>query len=237
MDHKIYRPKKLSLEEIKSGCVFIHKGDEDEIGICVMNEELRQGMQVIEQTGPSITFFGSARTKEDDPFYKTARSLGSRVVKELDHAVVTGGGPGIMEAGNRGAYEAGGKSVGFTIKLPFEQETSPYLTIDAPFYYFFTRKAALMMAADAYLVFPGGFGTLDEVFGVLTLIQTRKHNNVPVIFVGVDFWTPLIDFIKSKMRDEEKTISLEDMDLFHILDNEDKIIDVLKNAPHRHDTK
>lgn len=235
MSKEIYRPKKLTLDEIRDGCVYIHKGDEDEIGICVMNEELRQGMDMIEQIGPSITFFGSARTESDDPYYQKAVRLANRIVTELNHAVVTGGGPGIMDAANKGAYEAGGPSVGFTIKLPMEQTTSPYVTHESPFYYFFTRKTALTLSADAYLVFPGGFGTLDEVAEVLTLMQTQKLEDVPIIFVGKDFWQPLVDFFTTKMLKEYATISPEDMNLFHVLDDEDEIIKILHETPHRHE--
>lgn len=228
-----FRPKKLTIEEIRNGCVYANKGNEDEIRICAMDEEFRQGMDAIKETGRAVTFFGSARTPISDPYYQKAKKLAERVVRETSCAVVTGGGPGIMGGANEGAYKAGGESVGFTIKLPMEQTSNPFLTHEVPFYYFFTRKVSMTFAADAFLVFPGGFGTMDEVFEVLTLVQTKKMEKVPIIFVGVDFWKPLMKFIEDSMRDKEKTISPEDMDLFTVTDDEDLIIELIKKAPTR----
>lgn len=228
-----YRPKKLTIQEIREGCVYSHKGDEDEVRLCAMEEEFRQGMDTIAEIGKAVTFFGSARTKPTDPFYLKAKRIAERIVKETGCAVVTGGGPGVMGAGNEGAYKAGGESVGFTIKLPMEQTTNPFVTIEAPFYYFFTRKVSMTFAADAFVVFPGGFGTLDEAFEVLTLIQTGKMAHMPFIFVGVDFWSPLMEFLQTSMRDKEKTISPEDLDLFTLTDDEDLIIQMIKEAPKR----
>ncbi len=233
MSEEIFRPKKLTIEEIREGCIYANKGNEKEVRICAMDEEFRQGMNTIEETGRAVTFFGSARTPIDDPYYQKAKRLAERIAKETNFAVVTGGGPGIMGAGNEGAYKAGGESIGFTIKLPMEQSTNPFVTHEVPFYYFFTRKVSMTFAADAFLAFPGGFGTIDEISEVLTLIQTGKMEKMPIILVGVEFWTPLVDFFRKTMLEQYKTISPEDMDLFMVTDDEDLIIDTIKKAPVR----
>ena len=146
--------------------------------------------------------------------------------------VVTGGGPGIMEAANKGAFEAKGKSLGLTIKLPQEQTTNPYITNEVSFNYFFSRKVCLSFSAEAYLFFPGGFGTLDELFEILTLVQTRKIEKVPIILVGNDYWTALDAFIKEHLLSKEM-IDSEDITLYSISENEDEIIEIIRNAPVR----
>lgn len=226
-----FRPKKLSVEDIRSGCLRLSDGDGVETQVCVAAEELRQGLDIISAIEKSVTFFGSARTPEDDEYYQKAQRLGKRVA-ELGYAVVTGGGPGIMEAANRGASEVpGAKSIGMTITLPFEQKTSPYVNEEIPFYYFFTRKVGLTYSSEAYLGFPGGFGTMDEIFEVLTLIQTQKIESIPVILIGgKDFWQPLVHFIDEILKKEFKTISEEDTQLYVVTDDEDEIIDIIKRA-------
>lgn len=233
---KLYRPRKLTTAEIREGCINISNGDETETRVCVINEEFRQGMEVIKTYEKSVSFFGSARTKEGDEHYEQARRIGKRIATELDdYTVVTGGGPGIMEAGSRGAFEAGGRTVGFTITLPMEQVSNPYLTEEVPFYFFFTRKVALAYSAEAYLFFPGGYGTMDELFELLTLIQTEKISNVPVLLIGSEYWKPLDAFIKQVLRDSHKTISPGDVDLYKITDNEDEVIEIIKNVPVKRD--
>jgi uncharacterized protein (TIGR00730 family) len=179
-----------------------------------------------------VTFFGSARTDENDSNYRKARSLANRIVKELNYAILTGGGPGIMEAGNRGAHEAGGKSAGLTIELPHEQLSNKYLTDEIRFHYFFSRKVCLSFAAEAYVFFPGGFGTLDEFSEILTLVQTGKIERVPIILVGRAYWKNLEHFFKESMI-QNKMIEEDDLSLFTITDDEDEIIDIIKNAPIR----
>lgn len=228
---KLYRPRKLSPDEIRDGCINLAQGDETEVRICVINEEFRQGFDFIKTYQKSVTFWGSARTKPGDEHYEQAHRLGYRIVKELGYAVVTGGGPGIMQAGNQGAKEAKGRSIGFTIRLPHEQVSNPYLTDEIPFYFFFSRKVAMAYSAEAYMYFPGGFGTLDELFEILTLIQTEKISPVPVILVGKDFWKPLDSFIKKTLLKEHGTISPEDVNLYTITDDEDLIIDIIRKAP------
>jgi uncharacterized protein (TIGR00730 family) len=200
----------------------------------VINKELSDGFQYIHNYDRSVTFFGSARSHSDDLYYQIAERLAGRVAKELpNYVVVTGGGPGIMEAANKGAFEAGGKSIGFSIELPHEQHDNKYLTGKLDFNFFFSRKTIMSFAAEAYVFFPGGFGTMDELFEVLTLVQTGKIEKIPLILVGKEYWTPFVNFLKTEMLDHHKTIEAEDLNLFTITDDEDEIFEIIKNAPIR----
>jgi len=209
-----------------------HLTDKEKIDtIC---KELADGFQYIHNYDRSVTFFGSARSKSDDIFYQMAERLAGRIAKELiNYVVVTGGGPGIMEAANKGAFEAGGKSVGFTIELPHEQRDNKYLTGKVDFNFFFSRKIIMSFCAEAYLFFPGGFGTFDEFFEVLTLVQTGKIEKVPIVLVGEEFWRPLDDMIRREMLGHHRTIEAEDIALYTITDDENKIFEIIKNAPVR----
>ena len=166
--------------------------------------------------GPAVTIFGSARTKPGTTYYEMAREMGAECAK-LGFTVITGGGPGIMEAGNRGAYEAGGRSIGINIELPFEQHENPYVDRSVNMYYFFTRKTILVKYSYAFIVMPGGAGTLDEMFETMTLIQTRKIRNFPIILMGKDYWQPLMDFVYRMA--EEGTISPDDPELIFFTDD------------------
>lgn len=232
IDKRPFRPKKLTTDDIRAGCITLYGKDETETEICVINEEMRQGLEFMDTVSKSITIFGSARTPEGDKYYEKARRIAYRAATELGCAMVTGGGPGIMEAGNRGAYEANGRSIGMNIVLPHEQVTNPYLTDSLPFYFFFTRKTAMQYASEVYLFFPGGFGTLDELFGAITLVQTKKIAHVPMILVGEAFWAPMQDFIKTTLL-EQGMISPEDLDLYTITDDEDKIMEIISKAEKR----
>ncbi len=235
---KSFRPKKLSIEEIKNGCIYVYGEDHTESQICVMNEEFRQGFEIVKRNkdgNKSVTFWGSARLPIDNEYYQKALRLGRRLAGELNCMIVTGGGPGIMEAGNRGAYEMGKPSLGLTINLPTEQFTNQYVTEEIPFYFFFTRKTLMAYSAEAYLYFPGGFGTLDELFEILTLVQTGKISRLPIVLVGKKFWEPLDQFIKQTLLVENKTISEGDLELYKILDDEDEIVKIVNNAPMRND--
>ncbi|HET8575262.1 MAG TPA: TIGR00730 family Rossman fold protein [Candidatus Paceibacterota bacterium] len=194
--------------------------------------EFTHGFEFLEGLERTITFFGSARFKPDNPHYKMARELGQRV-SEYGFGVVTGGGPGIMEAGNRGAYETNGESLGLNIHLPYEQATNPYVNRKMEFEYFFCRKVLMSYAAEAYVFFPGGFGTLDEFFEMLTLIQTHKIEKVPVICMGKDFWDPMQRFIKKYLYEENKAIDEEDMELYTITDDIEEALDIIRVAPIR----
>lgn len=197
-----------------------------------ISREFSQGFAFLERYPRSVTFFGSTRFREDDPYYVKARDLAARISTELDYAVASGGGPGIMEAANRGALEVGGKSIGLTIRLPREQVKNGYLSEHVDFYYFFSRKVCLLYSAEAFIFFPGGYGTLDEFFEVVTLLQTRKIPPVPVILVGSDFWNKTLTFMQENLLGRG-TIDQEDLLLFKITDNEEEILDIIRNAPVR----
>lgn len=199
----------------------------------VSGDEFDKGYNLIKKYPRSVSILGSARFGENSPYYKKAQSLASRIVKELGYAVVTGGGPGIMEAANKGAFLADGASLGFVIKLSHEQSVNKYLTEYVEFEYFFSRKTLLFFAAETYIYFPGGFGTFDELLEILTLIQTKKINKTPVILVGKEFWQPFLDLFKQKLSIEYNTINPEDTELCKIVDSEDEIIEIIKNAPYR----
>lgn len=196
-----------------------------------VTKEFRDGFAELRKYPKSVSFFGSSRSTPQSPHYRAAHELASRIVKETGYSVITGGGPGIMAAANLGAQEAGGNSVGFTINLPHEQHTNPYTTASIQANYFFTRKTMLTFAAEVYVFFPGGFGTFDELFGILTLIQTQKIPRVPIVLMGKDFWTPLKDFIKLHMLERHHSISADDLDLFVITDSTDKVLEIIKTAP------
>ncbi len=177
---------------------------------------------------PAVTIYGSARTPVDHPWYKMTEELAARLVRE-GFGVVTGGGPGIMEAANKGAYEAGGISVGLNIALPHEQDPNPYVNMSLQFKYFFVRKVMFMKYSMAFICMPGGFGSLDELFESLTLIQTQRIKPFPVILVGSKFWSGLIDWIKEQFL-ANGTISEEDLDLINIIDDPQEVVDFIKRS-------
>lgn len=181
--------------------------------------EFVEGYERMAKIGPCISVFGSARTKPDNKYYQLAVDV-SRLLAEGGYGVITGGGPGIMEAGNKGAQEGGGKSVGLNIDLPFEQNHNPYIDPEhnLEFDYFFVRKVMFVKYAQGFVVLPGGFGTLDELFEALTLIQTKKINNRPVVLIGREYWTGLMDWLKTSMLEMESNISPKDLDLIQIVD-------------------
>ena len=179
--------------------------------------EFVEGFDALAAVGPAVTVFGSARTDPRHRYYTLARELGQMLAKQ-GYAVITGGGPGIMEAANRGAQEGDGLSVGCNIELPMEQGINAYCDLGVEFRYFFARKTMFVKYADAFVIFPGGYGTLDELFEALTLIQTKKVQNFPVILMGADYWAGMIDWIKGTLL-AEATISPEDVDLLRITDD------------------
>jgi uncharacterized protein (TIGR00730 family) len=182
-----------------------------------ITRELFRGFRALAFVGPCVTVFGSARFPPDHPYYKLACDLGSELAR-AGFTVMTGGGPGIMEAANRGAKLAGGISIGCNIQLPKEQHENPYLDRFVTFRYFFVRKLMLVKYSYAFIALPGGFGTLDELFETLTLIQTKKLRGFPVVLMGKEFWEPLLTFMKSRLL-REKTIEATDMDLFLVTDS------------------
>jgi len=211
---------------------LLEMGEASKKRVALIAKEFTNGFEFVKNYPRSVTFFGSARTKEGDPYYEKARALASRIVKELHYSVMTGGGPGIMEAANRGAFESDGNSLGLTIDLPHEQLDNQYLTDKEDFHYFFSRKVCLSFSAEAYVYFPGGFGTLDEFLEILTLIQTNKIPKAPIILVGVSFWNPVEQLFRDILI-KNKTISEEDLSLYTITDDEDEMMEIIKAAPIR----
>ena len=181
--------------------------------------EFVDGFEKLAKIGPCVSIFGSARTKNENPYYKLAEDC-ARLLTERGYGVISGGGPGIMEAANKGAYQAGGKSVGLNIDLPFEQFHNKYIDRDKllEFDYFFVRKVMFMKYSQGFIILPGGFGTLDEMFEALTLIQTGKIARFPIVLVGSSYWTGLMDWVKQTMLLQESNIHEEDLNLFRIVD-------------------
>ena len=192
--------------------------------------EFVEGYERLSAIGPCISIFGSARTIEDNEYYKLAEDISSEIVNR-GYGVISGGGLGIMEAANKGANKKKGKSVGLCINLPFEDTHNKFIDKDKQlnFDYFFVRKVMFVKYAQGFVVMPGGFGTLDEFFEAVTLVQTYKAERFPIILVGSKFWKGLIDWIKNTLLTEHKNISKEDLDLFYVVDTKDEVIDVLEN--------
>lgn len=192
--------------------------------------EFVNGYEKLSQIGPCVSVFGSARTKPDHKYYKLAEEVTRKIVAS-GYGIITGGGPGIMEAGNKGAHLAGGTSVGLNIDLPFEQHDNPYIDSDKNlnFDYFFVRKVMFVKYAQGFVVLPGGFGTLDELFEALTLIQTHKIGRFPIILVGSEFWGGLVDWIKETLLEKAGNISHDDLNLFSVVDTAEEVCDVLNS--------
>ena len=199
--------------------------------------EFVEGFEKMGVHNPCISIFGSARTPNTHNNYKLASEIAQRIV-DLGFGIITGGGPGIMEAANKGAQEAGGASVGLTIDLPFEENHNKYIDKDRiiNFDYFFVRKVMFVKYAQAFVVLPGGFGTLDELMEAITLIQTSKIKKIPIILVGTSFWSGLIDWLKQTLLAQNNTISEGDLDLFSCVDTADEVIDLLKHYYSETDT-
>ena len=189
--------------------------------------EFVSGFEKMSAIGPCVSIFGSARTKEGDPYYELATRI-AKSISEAGYGIITGGGPGIMEAGNRGAHLAGGTSVGLNIDLPFEQHDNPYIDADKSldFDYFFVRKVMFVKYSQGFVVMPGGFGTLDELFEAITLIQTNKIEKFPIILVGTDFWEGLFEWVKNIMLNKGN-ISANDLDLIQLVDTEEQVVEII----------
>jgi len=190
--------------------------------------EFVDGIEALSKLPYAVTIFGSARAKPGDEYYEMARKLASRLVKE-GYAVITGGGPGIMEASNKGALEAGGPSAGLNIELPFEQKPNNYTDVQLSFRYFFVRKVMFIKYAIGYIIFPGGFGTMDELFEALTLIQTEKVKPFPVVMLGKKYWNGLLEWIDNTMLKDNK-ITPDDKAIIQATDSIDEVINIIKNS-------
>ncbi len=188
--------------------------------------ELVEGFEKLARIGPCVSVFGSARTHHNDKYYKLAEDIAFKLTQQ-GYGVITGGGPGIMEAANRGANRGHGKSVGINIDLPFEQRPNPYIDADKliTFDHFFVRKVMFMKYAQGFIVLPGGFGTFDELFEAMTLIQTRKIGKFPIVLVGIKYWSGLLTWMKEQMLEEEENIAPGDLDIFKLVDTADEAVD------------
>ncbi|HSO28988.1 MAG TPA: TIGR00730 family Rossman fold protein [Candidatus Sulfomarinibacteraceae bacterium] len=193
--------------------------------------EFVEGFDALAELGPAITVFGSARIGRESPIYSKAREIGYRLAKE-GYAIITGGGPGAMEAANRGCQEGGGISVGCNIELPHEQDINPYVDLSVEFRYFFARKTMFVKYADGFVILPGGFGTMDELFEALTLIQTGKVRHFPIILVGSAFYGGLLDWIRSRLL-ADGMIDAGDLDLIAVTDDPAEVIEIVKRAARR----
>jgi len=198
--------------------------------------EFVYGYEHMSEIGPCVSIFGSARMKPEDHYYELSVKVAQKIVDQ-GYGVITGGGPGIMEAANKGAHQGGGTSVGLNIELPFEQHDNPFIDRDKnlQFDYFFVRKVMFVKYSQGFVVMPGGFGTMDELFEAITLIQTHKIDKFPIILVGTDYWSGLIDWIKQVMVEKFHTVSEIDLELIHLIDHEDEAIDILDKFYNKYD--
>ena len=211
--------KQKSWHEIRSN---------DSWAIFKVMSEFVNGYESMGRMGPCVSIFGSARTKPEDKYYQLAEEIAERITR-AGYGIITGGGPGIMEAGNKGASQGGGPSVGLNIELPFEQHFNPYIDHDknVNFDYFFVRKVMFVRYSQGFVVMPGGFGTLDEMFEALTLIQTKKIAKFPIILVGSEFWGGLVDWITKVLIEQNKNASPEDMNLIKVVDTSEEVVNII----------
>ena len=220
MDKKLERTfKQKTWNEIKT---------RDAWQIFKVMSEFVEGFEKMGRIGPCVSIFGSARTQADDPVYLLAEEIAYKIT-EKGYGVISGGGPGVMEAANKGAHKGGGTSVGLNIELPFEQHFNPYIDNDKNlnFDYFFVRKVMFVKYSQGFVVMPGGFGTLDELFEAVTLIQTNKIDKFPIILVGKEFWSGLVEWVKNTLLDKAKNVSPEDMHLITVVDTADEAVSII----------
>ncbi|KKP91398.1 MAG: hypothetical protein US04_C0001G0434 [Candidatus Nomurabacteria bacterium GW2011_GWD2_36_14] len=223
-----YEPRHITTDDIKNGCITLTGGDGEETKLCMIQEEFREGIDTVKVLGPSVTFYGSARLKPDHPEYQKVYNLAYRIAKELGDVIITGGGGGIMEAANKGAYDAKVESIGMTIRLPREQATNPYVTKELPFHFFFARQVSMQYTTEAVVYCAGGTGTMYEFFEMLTHLQTGKVGPIPMILYGTEFWTPIKKILEEQFVEKYKTISASDLERFIITDDEDQILEIIK---------
>jgi uncharacterized protein (TIGR00730 family) len=222
----VHRPRTTDEEILGAQAPLIATERTESERLTRIHDELARGFDALTDIKRGVSIFGSARTSRDDPTYAEARTIG-RALGEAGFAVITGGGPGIMEAANRGARDAGACSVGLNIELPFEQGANPYQDIGLTFHFFFTRKVMFVRYATGFVVFPGGFGTLDELFEALVLIQTHKIREFPVVLVGSEWWSGLIDWARERLADEAM-IAAGDLELLRCTDDPDEVVSIIQ---------
>ena len=225
-------PIRLRGDQVKSGTtdqrLLDSRGPSDWVHtdpwrVLRIQSEFVEGFGALAELGPAVSIFGSARTKPDDPMYESARRIAEKLCGE-GYAVITGGGPGVMEAANQGAHECGGVSVGLGIELPHEQGMNEFVDLGINFRYFFVRKTMFVKYAQGYVVMPGGFGTMDELFEALTLVQTQKITSFPIVLFGTEYWGGLVDWLRNTMVADGK-VGAEDIDMLHITDDVDEAVD------------
>lgn len=229
-DEKIYEKfQQKDWNEIKTN---------DSWAVFKIMSEMVNGFETMAKIGPCVSIFGSARTAPGTKYYKLAEEIAFKLTQS-GFGVITGGGPGIMEAGNKGANKGKGTSVGLNIDLPFEQNNNPWIDHDknVNFDYFFVRKVIFVKYSQGFVVMPGGFGTLDELFEAITLIQTKKIGRFPIVLVGKSYWSGLLDWIKERLLEDYKTISPEDLNLFRLVDTADEAVDHLNNFYNKYKLK
>ena len=225
MQKKVHKSDQICFTGPRFEEVLNDKVNSERLGR-ILNE-FANGFQFLKKYELAASIFGSARCNAQDEAYKDAYDLAYGLSKE-GFAVITGGGPGVMEAANRGAYDAGGQSVGLNIQLPTEQRTNPYVKDSESFHYFFTRKVMLAFASEVYIFFPGGFGTLDEFFEMVTLVQAEKIEPIPIILVNKEYWAPLLDWINKTLYEKNRSISKEDMSLYRVADDAKEALQLIK---------
>lgn len=207
----------------------------DSWAIFKVMSEFVDGFEKMSRIGPCVSIFGSARTKVGDKYYKLAEEISFQLTQQ-GYGIITGGGPGIMEAGNKGAHRGNGISVGLNIELPFEQKDNPYIDRDKnlEFDYFFVRKVMFVKYAQGFVAMPGGFGTLDELFEAMTLIQTHKIGKFPILLVGTEFWNGMLDWIKQVLLEQHGNVSESDLDLFHVVDTAEEVVEIINTFYNKH---
>jgi uncharacterized protein (TIGR00730 family) len=228
---KAFPKKKITAHENRLVCELLdgRGADGDAVEswrVFRIMSEFVQGFELLRQHNVAATFWGSARLEPNDPYYKAAEELAARLAKKC-FTIISGGGPGIMEASNVGAFKVGGNSVGLNIKLPYEQKLNPYTTQSLNFDFFFSRKVMLTFASEVYVYFPGGYGTLDEFFEIVTLIQTKKIEPLPIVLYGKEYWEPLIRFFEHDLLKKFKVINPEDLEIFHLVNSVDEAYDYI----------
>ncbi|MGA9271113.1 MAG: TIGR00730 family Rossman fold protein [Lutimonas sp.] len=207
----------------------------DSWAIFKVMSEFVDGFEKMSRIGPCVSIFGSARTKVGDKYYELAEKIAYQLTQQ-GYGIITGGGPGIMEAGNKGAHRGKGISVGLNIELPFEQKDNPYIDRDKnlEFDYFFVRKVMFVKYAQGFVAMPGGFGTLDELFEAMTLIQTHKIGKFPIVLVGSEFWNGMLDWIKKVLLEQHENVSESDLELFHIVDTAEEVVEIINTFYNKH---
>ncbi len=235
MSENLLPPAQIDIEEERIKRAFIDRDwneikSADSWAIFKIMAEFVEGFEKLAKIGPCVTIFGSARTQNNHPYYKMAEEIAAKIVRH-GYGVITGGGPGIMEAANKGANSEKGKSVGINIVLPFEQSSNIYIDPDKliSFDYFFVRKVMFMKYSQGFIVMPGGFGTLDELFEALTLIQTKKIGRFPIVLVGTDYWKGLLHWIEEILLKQEQNVNSEDLKLINLVDTAEEAVDVIDN--------